>query len=101
MWQLERRTVRRTALSSAILARVLRARRKRATFFVHECQPLLLLGFLEHHNLVRITDALAPVRLGLPVGAHFCSDLADLLLVGTLDNNLGLGGVSTFTPAGI
>src|SRR5215510_5536522 len=100
MWQFERWTVRRTALSSAILCRVFNPRRVLASFLsciVHSLSSLsrsiarlFLLGFLQDNLLVGIAHALALVRLRGTVGAHLRRDFSDLLFVDSLDDDLGL-----------
>src|SRR5215471_14107230 len=95
MWQFERLTTRRVARCSAIRKRVLRERRRRASvLFIGDLlsSALLLLRFLDHDTLVVIADTLALVRLGRAVGADLRRDLAHLLLVDALDQNLGLHG---------
>src|SRR5690606_36230425 len=56
------------------------------------CPLLLLLDFLEHHALVGVPHALALVGLGFTIAANVGSDLADDLLVGALDHDLGRRG---------
>jgi len=86
------------------LARVLVARRMRVAFFefivrVSNRGPmaagfklaLLLLRFLHHHAFTDIAHALALIWLGRTVGADLGGHLPDLLLVGTLDHDLGRG----------
>src|SRR5262249_34152688 len=90
MCEFDRCTVRRTALSSAILARTARARRSLATFLSIVRLRLLLLRFLDRHLLARVADALALVGLGAAIGAHFRRHLADQLPVHALDQYLGL-----------
>src|SRR5215510_10691628 len=90
MCELERCTVRRTAFSSAILARVARARLTLATFLSIVRLRLLLLRFLDLDLLVRVANALALVRLRTAVGAHFRRNLPDQLAVEALDQDLGL-----------
>src|SRR5690242_15389222 len=70
-------------------ARVLRARRTRASF-LFMVYLLLLLGFFNHDALVVIAHALALVRLRRTVSSDLRSHLPDLLLVDALDQDLGL-----------
>ena len=51
---------------------------------------LLLLGFLDHDVLIRVTNTLALVGFGSAVCANFSSRLTNLLLVGTLDDDFRL-----------
>src|SRR5687767_11926856 len=93
MCELDRCTVSRFTFSSPILSRVWRARRSRASFFCFMLDPrLLLLRFLDDDDLVGVPHALALVGLGRTVGADLGRHLPHLLLVQTLDQNLGLGG---------
>src|SRR5687768_3972817 len=94
MWPLVRCTVSRAAPTWRILRRVCRARRRRAMFLSLMAGRLLLLGLFKHDHLVDITHALALVRLGRAVGAHFGGHLPDELLVDAGDDDLGLGGGS-------
>src|SRR3989344_4219896 len=59
-------------------------------FAVHRSDPLLLLGFFLHDNLVDIAHALALVRLRRTVVANIRRHLADKLLVRALDHQVGL-----------
>src|SRR4051812_23525334 len=97
MCEFERLTTSRVARCSAMRARVLRERRTRASFLfidtsfslaerTHAPRRLLLLRFLDHDSLVGVTHALALVRLGRTIGADLRRNLADLLLVDTLDD---------------
>src|SRR5579862_9952807 len=90
MCAFERLTVSRVARCSAMRSRVWRARRSRASFFVFILEFLLLFRFLDLHAFVDVANALALVRLGRPVRANLRRDLADLLLVDALDDDLGL-----------
>src|SRR4030095_1735322 len=97
MCRLERCTVSRTALCSAILARVCRARRNRDCLLSIMPSPvrshtpaLLLLGFLDDDYLIRVAHAFAFVRLRRTVATDLGGHLPDLLLVDTLDQDLGL-----------
>jgi len=47
--------------------------------------PLLLLGFLDNHHFVRITNALALIRLRRTIRAHFGCDLTDNLAIDPSD----------------
>src|SRR5262245_49549749 len=89
MWLLVRCTARRAIFSSAILRRVLRARRRRDSF-LSMISPLLLLGFLDDNRFVVITHALALVRFRRTVRTNFGSHLANHLFVDALDDDLGL-----------
>src|SRR5690242_18366354 len=89
MWRGVRCTQSRMTLSSRILARPRRARRRRLTFF-SIMAPLLLLRFLELDVLTGVTNALALVRLGLTIATDLGGHLADLLLVRALDQDLRL-----------
>src|SRR6185437_4607394 len=51
---------------------------------------LLLLRFFDYDDLVRVTHALALVGLRWTIRADFGGHLADLLLVDSLDQDLGL-----------
>src|SRR5204862_7535071 len=97
MWLLDRLTTSRFARCSAMRPRVMRARRTRASLlFINQVSSLcrqsrlFLLGFLDHDSLVGVAHALALVRLRWTVRADFRGDLSDLLLVDTLDDDLGL-----------
>src|ERR1700733_11545440 len=96
MWQLDRLTTNRFARCVAMRARVLRARRTRASLlFINQVSSLrpsrlFFLGFLDHDPLVGVANALALVRLRRTVGADLRGDLSDLLLVDTLDDDLRL-----------
>src|SRR5574337_1467996 len=93
MWQFDRPTTSRVARCNAIRARVCRARRARASFlFMLRLPVSLLLGFLDHDALVGIAHALALVRLGRAPGPDLGRGLTDLLLVDSLDDDLGLLG---------
>src|SRR6266567_580894 len=95
MWQFDRATTRRFVPWRAIRTRVLRLRRVRAIFLSISGSPiprLLLLRFLEGDLLVGVAHPFALVRLRRPVGADLRGDLSDLLLVGALDQDLGLYG---------
>src|SRR3989344_5475582 len=59
-------------------------------FAVHVPDPLLLLGFFLHNNLVDIAHALALVRLRRTVVTNLRRHLADKLLVRTLHHQVGL-----------
>src|SRR5262245_46385591 len=82
-------TVRRAAPVSRILARARVARRRRRSFFV-SFMALLLLAFLHDDLLAGIAHALALVGLRRAVSADHGGDLADLLAIGALDDDLGL-----------
>src|SRR5690606_34397367 len=72
-------------------------------FLVHDSSlpaRLFLLGFFHDHTLVGIAHALALVGLGTAIGADFRSHLANDLLVGTLDHDLGRGGAFDFDAFG-
>src|SRR5690349_2912024 len=90
MWQFERPTTSRVARCSLMRARVCRARRMRASFFVIATLRLLLLGLFDLHALIDVAHALALVRLGRAVGADLGRDLPDLLLVDALDDDFRL-----------
>src|SRR5690606_23183902 len=88
-WE-ERYTQRRTASSSRIFRRALRARRRRVSFFTLICYALLLLSFFTTDHFVRVTHALALIRLGTTEVADFSSHLAYHLLIDTFDYDIGL-----------
>src|SRR4029078_6060195 len=92
MCRLVRCTVSRTALCRPIRTRVFAARRCLETFLSMALSPLLLLGFFDHDLLVRVAHALALVRLGTLVRADLGRDLAHLLAVHALDEDLRLRG---------
>src|SRR5574343_1570200 len=90
MWLLVRYTHRRAILSSAIRARVLRARRSRVCFLSISVPQLLLLGLFQNHNLINVTNTFAFVRLWGTICADFGSNLANALFVSTFDQDFGL-----------
>src|SRR5690606_31438113 len=91
-----RSTDRRGTPSSRMWARVDLARRSRAMFLFMvvwspEAEaPSGLLGFLADDGLAGVLDALALVRLGWAEAADLGRHLANALLVGTGDQDLGL-----------
>src|SRR5882724_11739870 len=99
MCALVRCTAKRTATNWWIFRRVCEARLSLAVF-LSIIVRLLLLGFLEDHLLVRIAHALALVGLGSPVRPHFRSDLADQLLVQSLEHDFRLRGGLHFHTLG-
>src|SRR5574343_409714 len=90
MWLLVRYTHRRAILSSAMRARVLRARRSRVCFLSMSVPQFLLLGLFQNHHFISVTNALAFVRLRGTVSADFSSHLANALFVSAFDQDLGL-----------
>src|SRR5690606_5494449 len=97
-----RSTDRRGTPSSRMCARVDLARRRRAIFFsmvsglrklkgLALIEHLCLLGFLADDVFAGVLDALALVRLRRTEAADLGCNLADLLLVGAGDHDLGLG----------
>src|SRR3989344_8467660 len=90
-WE-ERCTQRRTASSSRIFRRALRARRRRVSFFTLICYALLLLSFFATDYFIRVPHAFALVRLRTTEITNFSSHLTDQLLVDTLDQDIGLAG---------
>src|SRR5690606_19811738 len=90
-WE-ERYTQRRTASSSRIFRRALRARRRRVSFFTLICYALLLRSFFTTDYFVRVTYTLVLVRLGTTEGVNFSSHLTNHLLIDTLDQDSVLAG---------
>src|SRR3990167_7142354 len=86
----ERYTQRRTASSSCIFRRALRARRSRVTFLSVICYALLLLGFFTADDFVCVTNTFALIRFRTTEVTNLRSDLTNQLLVDTLDQDLGL-----------
>src|SRR6188474_3095115 len=91
MCRLVRCTIRRAAPCRMMRTRVLAARRSLESLFsIYVSAALLLLRLFDDDLLVGVTHALALVRLGRLVRTHLGSDLADLLPVRALDEDLGL-----------
>src|SRR6186713_2275282 len=89
MCRLVRCTIRRAAPCRMMRTRVLAARRSLESLFsIYVSAALLLLRLFDDDLLVGVTLAL--VRLGRLVRTHLGSDLADLLPVRALDEDLGL-----------
>src|SRR5262245_41550320 len=89
-------TARRATSSFLMCMRVLLARRRRAVLFSTMVlpkpeRPLGLLGFLQGDFFAGVAHALALVGLRRTERADLRGDLADALLVGALDQDLGLG----------
>src|SRR5687767_15946154 len=82
-------TVRRAVPVSRMLARARVARRRRRSFFV-SFMALLLLAYLHHDLLAGVAHALALVGLRRAVSADHRRDLADLVAVDALHDDLGL-----------
>src|SRR3546814_6232643 len=64
-------------------------------FLVHNSSlpaRLFLLGFFDDDAFIGVTHTLALVRLGFAICADFSSHLTNDLLVGALDDDLGLSG---------
>src|SRR5690606_16684806 len=59
-----------------------------------------LLGFFDDDAFIGVTHALALVGFGFAVSADFSSHLANDLLVGTLDDDLGLSGALDLDASG-
>src|SRR3990167_1921225 len=94
----ERYTQRRTASSSCIFRRALRARRSRVTFLSVICYALLLLGFFTADDFVSVTNTFALIRFRTTEVTNLRSDLTNQLFVDTLDQDLGLvRGFSHYT----
>src|SRR3989338_6327285 len=94
----ERYTQRRTASSSCIFRRALRARRSRVTFLSVICYALLLLGFFTADDFVSVTNTFALIRFRTTEVTNLRSDLTNQLFVDTLDQDLGLvRGFSNYT----
>src|SRR6056297_1542671 len=101
IWRLERKTESLGFSPRAIRARALRARRSLLRFFslISRSSKILrtrslqsgLLGFLHHDAFVRVAHTLALVGLRRTIPANLGRDLANLLLVGTANDDLGLG----------
>src|SRR6056297_1136587 len=101
IWRLERKTESLAFSPRAIRARALRARRSLLRFFslISRSSKILrtrslqsgLLGFLHHDALVRVAHTLALVGLRRTIPANLGRDLTNLLLVGTANDDLGLG----------
>src|SRR5688572_33106135 len=89
MCRVVRCTVRRAVPVSRMLARARVARRRRRSFFV-SFMALLLLAFLHHDLLAGIAHALALVGFRRAVAADHRRDLADLVAVRALHDDLGL-----------
>src|SRR5574343_1135064 len=53
--------------------------------------PLLLLGFLDNHHFIGITNTLAFIWLRLAICTNLGGNLTDLLLIRTLNQDFGLG----------
>src|SRR5690606_29494121 len=72
-------------------------------FLVHNSSlpaRLFLLGFFDDDAFVGIAHTLAFVRLGFAISADFSSHLANDLLVGALDDDLGLSGTLYLDASG-
>src|SRR5258708_27598937 len=90
MCRLVRWTIRRAAPWRAMRTRVFAARRILEAFLSMDGSRLLLLGFLDRYRFPRVAHALALVGLRRLVRADLGRDLADLLDVGPLDDDLRL-----------